>query len=264
MHTVLDLDLDFFVSPVATWPQWEDRAPDTDYQPDSVEFVRDFLETRCHLKRGDHLIGAQVVKHEEAFWTWKRWIEEGKLIVPFKVIHVDAHADLGLGDAGWMYLMTELLSLPVEQRSTPAHGKSSSMNEGNYLVFAVANRWISSVLYVYPDTTTLIDGGSDRYTATTDSLIPGDLLTYHFQNFDPLSRKLELKRYSKKGAEKLMLSSRNPSPIATEPTIPFDWAPANGFEFEGFTHVLVAQSPRYTPTSADHLLPIIGEYYVRG
>ena len=185
------------------------------------------------------------------------------LAVPFKVIHVDAHADVGVGDAGWMYLMTELLSLPVEQRSTPEHGKNSFMNEENYLPFAVANRWVSDILYVYPDTARLLDGAPQRDTPAGDNSIPGDLLTYHFKDFNPLTRQLELKRYSKKGAERLMLSSMYPSPIATEPTIPFDWAPASGFEFEGFTHVLVAQSPRYTPTSADHILPILGEYYVR-
>jgi hypothetical protein len=32
---------------------------------------------------------------------------------PFDMDHVDAHADHGLGDSSWVYLLTEILALPV-------------------------------------------------------------------------------------------------------------------------------------------------------
>lgn len=259
MDIVLDLDLDFFVTPTATWPQWEHRAPVPEYEVSPTEDVRGFLEDRCHLNVSAELVGQQVVDHDGAFWTWKRWIEEGKLTIPFKIIHVDAHADVGLGDAGWMYLMTELLALPLHERSIPTTGRSG-MNEGNYLTFAVANRWVKDILFVYPHR------GSSPESKTRESMQsrPGDLLNYHFHHFDPLTRKFELKQYTKEEANRLVMGSKKTHPVRVEPAIPYDWVSGDRFQFEGFTHILVAQSPRYTPASADALLPVIGEYYIRG
>jgi hypothetical protein len=147
MDTVIDLDLDFFVNPTAIWPQWEGRAPESDYTAATVDAVREFLEQQCGVDRQRRLPGVQFEEHVEAFWTWKRWIAEGKLTTPFRVIHIDAHADIGLGDAGWVYLLTEILELPVDKRNVPrASGDSRDMNSGNYLAFAVANRWIPAAL----------------------------------------------------------------------------------------------------------------------
>jgi len=55
--------------------------------------------------------------HDEAFFTWRPWLEDGSLVAPFAVVHVDAHADMGLGDAGYVSLMSELLASPVNHAS---------------------------------------------------------------------------------------------------------------------------------------------------
>ena len=168
------------------------------------------------------MLGAEVVHHDDAFWTWKRWIAEGQLSTPFRVVHVDAHADIGLGDAGWKYLLTELLALPVEQRSSPLHGSNSTMNAGNYLAFAVANGWVKDILYVYSSAMRFLNatGTSEKDTTENKNLKPGDLLPYHFLNCDPLTRIIELKHYTKKDADMLMMSSRKPPvPIHSEPAI---------------------------------------------
>jgi hypothetical protein len=55
------------------------------------------------------------------------------------LVHVDAHADLGLGDASWVHIVSELLRLPVAQRSDPPRG-SRFLNAGSYIAYALAAR----------------------------------------------------------------------------------------------------------------------------
>lgn len=62
--------------------------------------------------------------------------------------HDDAHADLGLGDAGYVYLLTDLLFHDVEDRQNPVVG-SSGLNDGNHLAFAIACLRIGDLVYVY-------------------------------------------------------------------------------------------------------------------
>lgn len=38
------------------------------------------------------------------------------MTTPLEVVHIDAHADLGLGDASYSYLMGELAYEPIEKR----------------------------------------------------------------------------------------------------------------------------------------------------
>jgi hypothetical protein len=48
---------------------------------------------------------------------WGRWVEEGAIIAPFCVVHVDAHSDLGSGlNNSCTFIESELLALPIEQR----------------------------------------------------------------------------------------------------------------------------------------------------
>ncbi len=119
MQTILDLDLDFFVWPVAHWPEGTGRLPETEYAHSSPDEVREFLESRCSLRRGKKILGHEMVEHQDAFSTWRRWLHAGVLSAPFNVIHVDAHVDLGLGDVGWVYLLSEVLALsPWENHAT--------------------------------------------------------------------------------------------------------------------------------------------------
>jgi arginase family enzyme len=59
------------------------------------------------------------------------------LVPPFHVTHVDAHADLGNGDAGYAYIMTSLLFSALEDRQRPAPGPGETgLTEVNFLLFA--------------------------------------------------------------------------------------------------------------------------------
>ena len=117
------------------------RLDSDEYPPWSRDEALAFLHDRCKLT--DPLPGFVVENHGELFEQWAAAIDAGKLMPPLSVAHVDAHADLGLGDIGYVYLLTELLFLPVEERRSPRAG---AVTDGNWLAFAIASRWISDLL----------------------------------------------------------------------------------------------------------------------
>lgn len=276
MHTILDLDLDFFV-----WPPYRHqcdhvRLPDSEWEHlASQEEVRHLLERRCHLSGASPIPGREFVEHVDAFRTWSAWLKEKKLSAPFSVVHVDAHADLG---AGWNltchYIETELLALPVNNRCTPRFG-NDGLNSGNYLVGAIANRWISCLTWVHPTDRNppLLEGLGDSpnltppYERIRRLLEPdvdsapharwvGDLPHWCFRNYDPYTGLIELKE-----TKATQCGESDPAPIHVEPPVRFDLRVENDFEFSEFTHMMVAQSPQYTPPSADRLIPVIREYF---
>ena len=105
---ILDLDLDFFLNRTAYA-----RAPDgprlrrEDYEPWATDRAVEFLAIACGLS--GKLPGIVVEHHGELFERWRTASQTGTLNLPLSVTHVDAHADLGLGDVGYAYLMTEVL-----------------------------------------------------------------------------------------------------------------------------------------------------------
>jgi len=266
MNTILDLDLDVFSWPIVHWPQTDDRPDDAEHSVAAADDVRFLLEAQCGLSTSKRIIGQEVTDHDEAFFVWRAWIEQGKLTPPFSVIHVDAHGDMGLGDAGYVYLLSDLLALPVEQRRNPKRGGNALMNAGNYLMFAVANRWLSRLTYVFPWKTPWQSkwkcGESEeveddpRYDGA-----PGDLLVMHFRNGDWRTRMLELRHCTREALNHCMGRAELEPYIHLEPAIPFDFTPVRDFRFNGFTHLTVAQSPRFAPPKADNLLSIIRKYF---
>lgn len=272
MHTILDLDLDFFV-----WPVARDRAEDeprldsTEYTCKSAEQVREFLERRCGLSTGRRIPGRFVVHHVDAFTTWREWLKRDLLARQFEVIHVDAHADIG---AGWMnkspeFFETELLALPLPQRVSPRVG-TDAMNSGNYLVAATANRWIRKLTYVYPTDPTPRDPEQMRKLQAMeriqrllsdgdeDERFPNDLAPFCFKDWNPTTQTIQLREYS---SSDYHLVDRSTTPIHVEPEVPFEWKKAEEFTFSGFTHMVIAQSPAYTPETTDRLLEVIQEYF---
>ena len=171
---VLDIDLDFFLDGVAYHRSPGGERLGEDYRPWDEGAVRTFLEQRCGLRRSQPVPGRLVTHHHEAFLYWRELVEEGRLAVPFEVVHVDSHADLGTGDAGYVYLMTDILQRPVAERTRPEIGRSH-LNDGNYLAFAAACRWIRRIVYV-------------ANPASRD-----DLMYLHFKNFDQYCGVLQLK-----------------------------------------------------------------------
>lgn len=169
-------------------------------------------------------------------------ILEGKLEPPIEVVHVDAHADLGLGDASWKYIIGEILHRPIDERYYPEIGGWSGLNEGNFLAFALACRWIKKLVYVHHP-----DAGDD---------------TIHFycKDFDENSGYLEMPKYDNN-----LLSNpyfyKDHNPISFEPVVPYQLIEGSKYySDERFSYAFLTQSPKYTPRSSDGLMPVIMEY----
>jgi hypothetical protein len=279
LQTILDLDLDFFVWPIAYMPDNNTRLSEEadGYRSSSPRQVRRFLESRCHLSARRKIPGHEITDHVDAFFTWRRWLRSGHLLAPFNVVHVDAHADLGMGDGGWPYLLSELLALPVTQRRHPKTG-CHGLNSGNFLAFAIANRWIRELTYVFPtrrapklkkgppialkvfhgdDLSQIVNLEQGKKRAKRR---PIDLMWMHFRDFDTEGGLIELKRYSP-GDVRRVVDPVAPTPLSIEPAVPFTYIASDRFRFSGFTHMTLAQSPQFTPPSADALLPICRDYF---
>lgn len=236
----LNLDLDAFLSDVAQWIAGDDRRDDS-YKPWREEELRAFLERQCHLTRLRRVPGRFVVHHDRAFDYWKELVARHQTQID--LVHVDAHADLGRGDASWVHVVSELLSLPVGQRSDPPRG-SRFLNLGSYIAYALAARWIASMVYVHHPSY----GGTD---------VP----PIYFENNDasPPNR-IQLKAWKKDG-----LFRDYPPPIkdavSFEPIVPFTKVAIEDFHSHSpFQYALLCQSPGFTPAAADALIPIFGEY----
>jgi hypothetical protein len=240
---MIDLDLDFFLSDISYGGGANNRLDESRYTPWSEKEVRAFLERQCGLSKSKPLPGKIVVTHDEVFDHWRDEIEKGQLIPPFEVIHVDAHADLGMGDASYFYLMTEHLGKPVSERSYPPIGDWSGIGEGNYLAFAIACRWISKLTYVH-------------HPKSCDDLMP-----HYMKDNDENSGFIQLKYYGQVDVDTLQRGSQ--SPLSLEPEVPFELVPGQLFQNEQpFDRIYLARSPSYTPEAADRLIPIIKKYIV--
>ena len=275
MDVILDLDLDFFV-----WPIFHDRKGPKRVHPSRIsklyseQETRLFLEQGCGLSTENPVYCEEVEEHDEAFDVWRIWLKDGSLRAPFKVIHVDAHADQGIGDRSWRYLLTEFLCLPLSERANPPRGKDR-MNAGNYLMFAVANRWLESLMYVHPTNPApplerpVYDPDTKTYTAS--SLQALHFFT-DFEQAEPPDTQDLIPQFYRDGnisTNLIELCCRDPgtnfnktlgTPIHKEPPVSFERVPDTKFRFRGFSHMVIARSPGYTPKAADKLMPIIREY----
>src|SRR4051812_25445661 len=118
MQRVLDLDLDAFLYGSEHWRARDDARLDAEAHPPwDLPKVLSFLESNCRLSRP--LPGFAVEHHGDLFFRWRDAIADGLLVPPFHVTHVDAHADLGMGDCGYVYLLTDLLREAPDARDAP-------------------------------------------------------------------------------------------------------------------------------------------------
>ena len=243
VHQILDLDLDFFLDRIKHHGSDRGRRPAIrDFVPWSESQVRLLLERQCHLSTQSPTRGKVVTHHDEVFWLWRTLIETGQIRAPFEVVHVDAHADLGMGDAGYVYIMTNLLHKPLRERQSP---NRKEVKPSNFLAFAVACRWVSRIKFVlHPK------GGKD-------------LPYIHFENFSTKSGHLQLKEcaYEEFRTHLFRGDLYNISPQKLEPRVPLETVTCQEYNADQpFSFVFLAQSPGFTPETADALIPIIKEY----
>jgi len=222
--TALDIDLDFFLSDVCELAELGARP--TGAIPWNENDIRMFFEERCMLSRENKIRGSIFETHDYALDFWR------DMEKPLDVIHIDAHSDLAIGRPGPAYMIDTIAALPVDVRNDlEKYRDLNKLDEGNYLMFAVAMRWVRTLVNVRnprsrPDIPqrALDENGNIHIVPSVAKLIPA------------------LDRH--------------------EPTIPFtvydDWryfridAPADAAS--------LALSPRYAPVEADFIADIFREY----
>jgi hypothetical protein len=243
VQRVLDIDVDFFVEPVVFQPLPGTRPDPATHSVWPVDSAVAFVRERCGV--AGPLPGFVTQNHGEMFVQWERAIEDGRLEPPFHVTHVDAHADLGLGDSGYKYLLSSLMFLPVAERVEALRGGSRHLTDGNFLAFAVACQWIAGVDYVYG-----AGGGSD-------------LLSLVMEGFDPRADRIRLAAVP---ARDLGRVARHPAAAAAsraDPPVPIRASRWEQYTADGpFDFVCVTRSPPYTPPTADPVFEALVEAFV--
>lgn len=264
---ILDLDMDYFMKSVAT-SIFEDetaRLSEDDFGKDvwDEEEVRKFLENNLGLSKKRRIRGRIVRGHNEALFYWKELIKKGKLDAPFEVVHVDSHADLGLGYSSWSYIMKTLLSYPVADRPDHAahedlHGNIRSEGIGDYLLFAIAYRWISNLVYCGNPKRDCNDYLLCTLKDFKEKQICGKPVENTIQLLYNPKRKMPQNDASDYIKRLYIDTSQK------EPEVPFTIIPTvEDVHFNGdFNFAVLAQSPNYTPKSADFILNVFNDYII--
>ena len=228
---VLDLDMDFFLSHPCPLAAYGERPDESCAQVWRDEDVVRFLEEQCGLSRAHPVPGAIFDTHDKALDFWHARLMDGRLTTPFEVVHVDTHSDLAFGPPGTKYVLNVVLSRPCDQRAAPdVYRKAVELDEANYLLFALAFRWISRLTYVR--------------NPRSHQDIPGQLLdeegNLHLRSFISA-----------------MMEGKN----GKEPVVAFEvYDDYTQFRRHGYDFVTMAQSPRYAPASADRIMELVRRY----
>lgn len=248
---VLSLDIDFFVCPKKYDSPTDsiERLPSHEYCVEDLPNVRSFLEDRCCLSANHKVPGAFMRHHTQGFDV----VEElhRRAAHGIDLINVDAHADLGSGDSGWHYLLTEWLPIPAGSRPKPKRGYDG-LNLGNWMAFVGAAGFLNSLTYV-PNIE--LGRGPDRGT-------PGDICRCYLRDEDsapqlyfcPISAG-EVREW---GAPRLkeLLKLKEPAAV-----VPFTLCDREDLRLDRRPdYVFVCQSPGYTPVEADEILDLVGDY----
>jgi len=144
MQTILSIDVDYFVHPKVTMPAPGTRPEDATHHVRELADVDRFLRDRCLLASERPTPGVAARDHDAAFGAMQQWMAGGGLRAPFRLVHVDAHADLGLGDPAYAEIVEDLLLRRPEDRATSLR----HFGLGNWLAYAIANRWVSEVIFL--------------------------------------------------------------------------------------------------------------------
>ena len=230
---VLDLDMDFFLSDPCPLAKLGERPDESCARAWSDEEVIRFLEEQCGLSCENPVPGLIFDTHDKALDFWKERVEDGSLTKPFEVVHVDTHSDLAFGPPGTGYVLNVVLSrLPQQRPQIHLYREAVELDEANYLLFALAMRWISRLAYVR---------NPKSHQDIPRQLLDGDG-NIHLRSF-----------------VSVMMEGKN----GKEPVIPFDvYDDYTQFRQTGYDFVTMAQSPRYAPESADRIMEIVRRYII--
>lgn len=240
---VLDIDMDFFLDCVTKDNHDEDRYPNDWCNVWEKSEIIDYLENILNLSKNKKIRGRIITYHNESLDFWNDMINKQQLIVPFTVIHVDSHSDLSYTKkspdfesnlAGYRQVL-ELQT--YRDRYVTIYGTGAKdnhdnwVNEGNYLIFALAFKWIEQLIY---------------YTNLKEP--------YEENDYDP---EFIVDSKEKDGIFfKKWKRDKEYSPKITIISTKYK----NDKVFNNYDFITFSISPKYTPKKADFIIDIIKEY----
>jgi len=263
----LDIDMDFFLSGPCELAEIGKRPSGGEAQPWSEAEVRAFLEVNCGLSKEHPIPGAVFETHDTALSYWQE-----HCTFPMDVTHIDTHSDLGIGKPGPAFVLESVITRKPGSRGTiNEYYEKKQLDEANYLLFAIAFRWVRSLENVRnplsrPDMPAFCDDGKLQLVSSTGRILPAlnhnepiipftvynDWREFRWDSSNPsgLSGQLPLHRGAMGYEETLsaydqqcVVDARN----RTTDGRPYDCA-------------TMAISPRYAPESADFIIDIFREY----
>lgn len=237
---VLDIDLDFFLADTCPLADVGKRPVLAGHEPWSAAEVRRFLEENLRLDRARPLPGRIFETHDGALRLWDELIKQGKLCAPFTVTHVDAHSDLGIGKPGPGIVLNGALCQKLDVRcDIERYDKLKQLDEANYLLFALAFRWVDRLENV-------------RNPKSKPDMPPEIV---HARNGEGTACALRLSTPLPGLFEKMN---------GAEPVVPYREYPCgDAYAAEApFDYMSVAISPRYAPREADALLDVFRQYVI--
>lgn len=254
---ILDIDMDYFLNEVPSFIPANStrRLDDDEYMPWGKRRVISFVENNLGLSKNNKVKGKILTHHHEALYYWRNLITTSNINVPFEVVHVDSHADLGLGFSSWTFIFESLLDLEVEKRADIENYKNifskyAVPDIGDYLLFAIAFRWISKLTYI-----------------CNPKECGDDYISYILKGFKEPNDIIQLAYNSKYSAIELNDEYKRSKYLETailEPEVPFEII--NNIEsvkYKGdFDLITFCISPNYTPKIADFIIDIIKNYIV--
>lgn len=257
---VLHIDVDFFVDPVVY-----DRT-DTGPRPSGRQFraerwdaVRSFVEDQCLLDTRRPLPGAAVIHNDEVFGALERALASGALTRPFELIHVDAHADLGIGahDRSFERISTDVLHRPVEARPDGVRSGAGALGFGNWLAYSLACRWIDRITIV-------------RHPRAGDDLHPAYFVEYLTPSWQPrpASRELHIRmqpltreEHHTRAWQRTGRWGRKLTHEIEAPLIPARIVERAAFQLERAPdYLFLCLSPGYSPPSMDRGFRSLSRY----
>ncbi|MCK6546511.1 UPF0489 family protein [Myxococcota bacterium] len=232
------------------------------HRADGDEAVRTFAEDQCRLDLRAPCAGSAFEHDDGTFDALAALIARGALVPPFELVHVDAHADLGVGehDHSFARISGDLLHRPVATRSTGVRSGFGALSFGNWLAYALACRWIDRLTIV-------------RHPKAGDDLHAGYFTEYVQPEWQrpPARRELSLRMQPLTPAELESGAWRRtgrwghvldtpveapliPTTIVARDALALDHAP---------DFLLLCQSPGYSPRSADRIFRNLRKYLRR-
>ena len=232
---VLNIDMDYFLNKIHyTMDGSNNRLCSDEYIAWTKDDFKKFIENVLGLSKDKKTRGKVVNHHQEAFYYWRENIERNIISIPFKLIHIDAHADLSyMPDGSFQYINNKYIDKPYSEKTYPENlrdfGSYAKFDCGNYLLYALACGWINEMDYAFHP----------------------ELEELDFPHF--LAEKVENKNVfsiGDKNSKKLYQLYINP--VKREDLI------IN----EKIDFITVAKSPQFTPIESDELLEILKQYLI--